>query len=146
VSDHRRVHQFLRAVVVALVVAVIILIHFVVVIFSFHMYTEQVFLALFTGDSNREIMLFIGKPKGTSRMISNVGDSDIFVCVCIKRVKTGFFQLDYGWRSFRASRICLGGGSVHFLQWVDVYVCIRTHVHLLVGYSDVNLVRDDTLG
>ena len=62
-SDHRRVHQFLRAVVVALVVAVIILIHFVVVIFSFHMYTEQVFLALFTGDSNREIMLFIGNQK-----------------------------------------------------------------------------------
>ena len=44
--------SFLRAVVVVLVVSVIILIHFVVVIFSLCMYAQQVFLALFTGVLN----------------------------------------------------------------------------------------------
>ena len=39
--------SFLRAVVVVLVVSVIILIHFVVVIFSLRMNAQQVFLALF---------------------------------------------------------------------------------------------------
>jgi len=39
--------SFLRAVVVVLVVSVIILIHFVVVIFSLRMYAQQVFSALF---------------------------------------------------------------------------------------------------
>jgi len=43
---------FLRAVVVVLVVSVIILIHFVVVIFSLRMYAQQVFSALFTGVLN----------------------------------------------------------------------------------------------
>jgi len=43
--------SFLRAVVV-LVVSVIILIHFVVVIFSLRMYAQQVFSALFTGVLN----------------------------------------------------------------------------------------------
>jgi len=42
--------SFLRASVV-LVVSIIILIHFVVVIFSLRMYAQQVFLALFTGVS-----------------------------------------------------------------------------------------------
>jgi len=41
--------SFLRAVVVVLVVSVIILIHFVVVIFSLRMHAQQVFSALFTG-------------------------------------------------------------------------------------------------
>jgi len=41
--------SFLRAAVVVLVVSVIILIHFVVVIFSLRMYAQQVFSALFTG-------------------------------------------------------------------------------------------------
>ena len=41
-------NSFLRAVVVVLVVSVIILVYFVVVIFSLRMYTQQVFLALFT--------------------------------------------------------------------------------------------------
>ena len=44
--------SFLRAVVVVLVVSVIILIHFVVVIFSLRMYAQQVFSALFTGVFN----------------------------------------------------------------------------------------------
>jgi len=44
--------SFLRAVVVVLVVSVIILIHFVVVIFSLRMYAQQVFSALFTGVLN----------------------------------------------------------------------------------------------
>jgi len=41
--------SFLRAVAVELVVSLIILIHFVVVIFSLCMYAQQVFSALFTG-------------------------------------------------------------------------------------------------
>jgi len=41
--------SFLRAIIVVLVVSVIILIHFVVVIFSLRMYAQQVFSALFTG-------------------------------------------------------------------------------------------------
>ena len=44
--------SFWCAVVVVLVVSVIILIHFVVVIFSLRMYAQQVFLALFTGVLN----------------------------------------------------------------------------------------------
>jgi len=44
--------SFLRAVVVVLVISVIILIHFVVVIFSLRMYAQQVFSALFTGVLN----------------------------------------------------------------------------------------------
>jgi len=44
--------SFLRAVVVVLVVSVIILIHFVVVIFSLRMHAQQVFSALFTGVLN----------------------------------------------------------------------------------------------
>ena len=44
--------SFLRAVVIALVVSVIILIHFVVVIFSLRMHAQQVFSALFTGVLN----------------------------------------------------------------------------------------------
>ena len=44
--------SFLRAVVVVFVVSVIILIHFVVVIFSLRMYAQQVFSALFTGVLN----------------------------------------------------------------------------------------------
>ena len=44
--------SFLRAVVVVLVVSVIILIHFVVVIFSLRIYAQQVLSALFTGVLN----------------------------------------------------------------------------------------------
>jgi len=44
--------SFLRAVVVVFVVSVIILIHFVVAIFSSRMYAQQVFSALFTGVLN----------------------------------------------------------------------------------------------
>jgi len=46
------VHQFLRLVGVLLVVAVVILIYFVVAIFSVQMYAQQVFLVLFTGVLN----------------------------------------------------------------------------------------------
>jgi len=44
--------SFLRAVVVVLVVSVIILIHFVGVIFSLRMYAQKLFSALFTGVLN----------------------------------------------------------------------------------------------
>ena len=44
--------SFLSAVVVVLVVSVIILIHFVMVIFSLRMHVQQVFSALFTGVLN----------------------------------------------------------------------------------------------
>ena len=44
--------SFLRAVVAVLVVSVMILIHFVLVIFSLRMYAQQVFSALFTGVLN----------------------------------------------------------------------------------------------
>jgi len=44
--------SFLRAIVVVRVVSVIILIHFVVVIFCLHMHAQQVFSALFTGVLN----------------------------------------------------------------------------------------------
>jgi len=44
--------SFLRTVVVVLVVSVIILIHFVVVIFSLRMYAQQVIWALFAGVLN----------------------------------------------------------------------------------------------
>jgi len=79
--------SFLRAVVVVLVVSIIILIHFVVVIFSVHMYAQQVFSALFTGVLNT------------------------IACVCRREVSGGF-QLVYGWRLFPASGIRLGDGSV----------------------------------
>jgi len=44
--------SFLHAVVVVLVISVIILIHFVVIIFSLRMHAQQVFSALFTGVLN----------------------------------------------------------------------------------------------
>jgi len=49
VQDYLRLHQFLCAIVVVLVVAVSILIRFVVAIFALHMYAQQVFLVLSTG-------------------------------------------------------------------------------------------------
>jgi len=52
VQDHQVCISSLRAVVVVLVVSVIVLIHFVEVIFSLLMYAQQVFLALFTGVLN----------------------------------------------------------------------------------------------
>jgi len=67
--------SFLRAVVVVLVVSVIVLIHFVVGIFSLRMYAQQVFWALFTGVLNT------------------------IACVC-RRGVSGVFQLVYGWRLF----------------------------------------------
>ena len=48
--------SFLRAVVVVFVVSVIILIHFVVAIFSSHVYAQQVSSALFTGDFKHHCM------------------------------------------------------------------------------------------
>jgi len=67
--------SFLRAVVVVLVVSVIILIHFVMFIFSLRTYAQQVFSALFTGVLNT------------------------IACVCRSWVG-GVFQLVYGWRLF----------------------------------------------
>jgi len=75
-QDHQRLHQFLPAVVVLLVVALIILIHLVVVIFFVHMYDQLVFLALFTGVLNA------------------------IACECRRGMEAGGFQLFCGWRSF----------------------------------------------
>jgi len=44
VQDHLRLHQYPHAAIVVLVVTIIIWIHFVVAIFSSHMYARQVFL------------------------------------------------------------------------------------------------------
>jgi hypothetical protein len=78
VQDHLRLHQFLRAVVFVLVVAVMILIHFVVVMFSSHINVQQVFLVLFT-------------------VVSNT-----IACICRRGVDAGVFQLVHGWCSFPA--------------------------------------------
>jgi len=67
--------SFLRAVVVVLLVSVIILIHFVMVIFSLRMHAQQVFSALFTGVLN------------TIACLRRRGVSEVF-------------QLVYGWRLF----------------------------------------------
>jgi len=46
VQDYLHLNQFLHAVVVALVITVIILIHSMVAIFSLHMYAQQMLFAL----------------------------------------------------------------------------------------------------
>jgi len=78
VQDHLRLHQFLRTVVIVRVVAVIILLHFVVVIYSLHMYAHKVFSALFTGVLNT------------------------IACLCRRGVEAGVFQLVYTWHLFPA--------------------------------------------
>jgi len=78
VQNHLRLHQFLRSVVFVPVFAVTILIHFVVVIFSSHMYAQQVILVLLTGGLNT------------------------IACVCRRRLEAGFSHLVYGWHSFAA--------------------------------------------
>jgi len=109
--------SFLRAVVVVLVGSVIILIHFVVVIFSLRMYVQQVFSALFTGVLNT------------------------IACVC-RRGVSGVFPA--GLRlAFVGGFVWAMELSPHVVQGVDVYVlcvCVYAHTHTLhVGYSDVNL-------
>jgi len=79
--------SFLRAVVVVLVVSVIILIHFVVVIFSLRMYAQQVFSALFTGVLNTS------------------------VCVC-RRGVSGVFPVGLRLAFVSSLRDSLGDGSV----------------------------------
>jgi len=74
-QNHLRLHQFLRSVVFVPVFAVTILIHFVVVIFSSHMYAQQVFLVLHSGVLNT------------------------IACVCGRGLKAGFSQLVNGWRT-----------------------------------------------
>ena len=81
VEDLGELATFLRAVVVVPVVSVIILIHFVVFIFSLRMYAQQVFLALFTCVSNT-IACVCGRgvsevfPAGLRFVfVSSVGDS-----------------------------------------------------------------------
>jgi len=71
-------HGFLHAVVVARVVTVIILIHFVLAIFFLHIDAQQVLLVLFIGFLNT------------------------ITCVCRKGVEAGFSQLVYGWCLFLA--------------------------------------------
>ena len=112
--------SFLLDVIVVFVVSVIILIYFVVVIFSLRMYAQRVFSALFTGVLN------------------------IIACVCRRGVSGGFpagLRLAFVFSvrdSFWAVEV-----SPHFLQGVDVYVlcvCVYAHTHTLhVGYSDVSL-------
>jgi len=74
--------SFLRAVVVVLFVSVIILIHFVVVIFSLRMHAQQVFFALFTSVLN------------TIACICRRGASGFFLntiaCICRRGASGGF--------------------------------------------------------
>ena len=114
-----RLHQFMRAVVVVLVVSVIILIHFVVVIFSLRMHAQQMFPALFTGVLNTIACICW---RGVSRVFP-AGLRLAFVSKC-----EGFVWV---WEV-----------SPYFLQGVDVYVlCVCVYAHALtlhVGYSDVS--------
>ena len=102
--------SFLRAVVVVLVVSVIILIHFVVVIFSLRMYAQQVFSALFTGVLNTT------------------------ACICRRGVSGGFpagLQLAFVPRV----RNSLGDGSVSrgLMCMCCVCACTHTHTHCMWG-------------
>jgi len=100
--------SFLRAVIFVLVVSVIILIHFVVVIFSLRMHAQQVFSVLFTGVLNAIACICRrgvsgGFPAGLRfAFVSSVRDSfghgkclPIFYrglmcmcCVCVIRTRT----------------------------------------------------------
>jgi len=106
--------SFLRAVIVVLVISVIILIHFVVVIFSLRMYAQQVFSALFTGVVNT------------------------IACVCTKGVN-GVFPAGL-WLVF----VCSVRDSFERRHCLPIFpgmccVCVYAHAHTLhVGYSDVS--------
>jgi len=108
----------------ALVVTVIILIHFVVAIFSSHMYAQHVFLVLFTGGSNT------------------------IACGCRRGVEAGFSQLVYRWRSFPAWGICSGEGSVSpFFSrgWCVCVVCVCIRTHCMWGTRMwAQVLRQDT--
>ena len=114
--------SFLRAVIVVLVVSVIILIHFVVVIFSLCLYAQQVFSALFTGVFNA------------------------IACVCRRGVSGGFptglllVVVSSVKDSFASGRWkCL---PIFHRGLIDVYVfcvCVYAHAHTLhVGSLDVS--------
>jgi len=106
--------SFLRAVVVILVVSVIILIHFVVVIFSLRMHAQQVFSALFTGVLNT------------------------IACICRRGVSGGF---PAGLRlAFVSSvRDSFGHGNClpifyrGLICMCCVCVCTHTHTHCMWG-------------
>jgi len=109
--------SFLRAVVVVLVVSIIILIHFVVVIFSLRMHAQQVFSVLFTGVLNT------------------------IACICRRGVSGGF---PAGLRlAFVSSvRDSFGHGKCHPIFYRGLMcmccVCVYAHAHTLhVVYSDV---------
>jgi len=104
-------HWFLHAVVVARVVIVIILIHFVLAIFFLNIDAQQVLLVLFIGFLNT------------------------ITCVCRKGVEAVFSQLVYGWCFFLAWKF----RHVKFGRCVSPYftrgscvcamcVCICTHI------------------
>ena len=100
--------SFLRAVVVVFVVSVIILIHFVVAIFSSHVYAQQVFSALFTGVLNT------------------------IACVCRRGVSGGF---PAGLRLVLVSSVrdSLGRGKCLPIFYRGLMcmccVCVCTHTH-----------------
>jgi len=105
--------SFLRAVVVVLVISVIILIHFVVVIFSLRMYAQQVFSVLFIGVLNT------------------------IACVC-RRGVSGVFPAGPQLAFVSSVRDSLGDGSVSpfftgGLCVCVVCVCVRTHTHTACG-------------
>ena len=111
--------QFLRAVVVVLVIAVLVWIYFVVVIFFSHMYAQKVFFVLFTGVLNT---------------ITHKCKRGIEAGVSSWSMVGSCFQLEgFVWEK---------GVSLHFAQGVDVYVlCVRVYAYthtLHVGYVDVS--------
>ena len=107
--------SFLRAVVVVLVVSVIILMHFVVVIFSLRMYAQRVFSALFIGVLNT------------------------ITCVCRRGVR-GVFPAGLQLASVSSVRDSFGRWKcLRGLVCMCCVVCVYAHTHTLhVGYSDVS--------
>jgi len=104
--------SFLRAVVVVLVVSVIILIHFVVVIFSLRVYAQEVFSALLTGVLNT------------------------IACLCRKGVSVVFpagLQLAFVssmWDSFGRGK-CLSIFYRGLMCMCCVCVCTHSHTHCM---------------
>jgi len=100
--------SFLRAVVIVLVVSVIILIHFVVVIFSLRMHAQQVFSVRFTGVSNT------------------------IACICGKGV-SGVFPAGLRLEFVSSVRDSLGNGKCLLIFYRGLMCmcceCVRTHTH-----------------
>jgi len=106
--------SFLRAIVVVLVVSVIMLIHFVMVIFSLRMHAQQVFSALFAGVLNT------------------------IACIC-KRGVSGVFPAGLQLAFVSSMRDSFGHGKClpvfyrGLLCMCCVCVCTHTHTHCMLG-------------